>query len=76
MEPGGFALRPVPAPPRKRCCTGSPRIVGSGLSGCPGVPMTDPQAGKQPSSGTNRPVADIRATGDCLDGLLTPVTYS
>ena len=23
-EPGGFALRPVPVPPRERCCTGSP----------------------------------------------------
>ena len=27
-------------------------------------PMTDPQAGKRPSSGMNRPVPGIRATGD------------
>ncbi len=26
--------------------------------------LTDPQAGKQPSSGTNRPVPGMRATGD------------
>ena len=44
-----------------------------GYSGCPGVPMTDPQAGKQPSSGTNRPVPGMRATGDC-PGTLIPLT--
>lgn len=42
-----------------------PRIVGFGLFGVPGVPRTDPQAGKQPSSGTNCPVPGIRTTRDC-----------
>ena len=36
------------------------------------VPMTDPQAGKQPSSDTNRPVPGIPATGDC-PGTLIPL---
>ena len=49
-----------------------PRIVGSGYSRCPGVPMTDRQDGKQPSSGTNRPVPGMRATGDC-PGTLIPL---
>ncbi len=34
--------------------------------------MTDPQAGTQPSRGTNRPVPGMRATGDC-PGTLIPL---
>ena len=71
-EPGGFALRPVPVPPRERCCTGRPGSWVRGCLGYPGVLMTHPQAGKQPSSGTNRPVPSIRATGD-RPGTLIPL---
>ena len=71
-EPGGLALRPVPVPPRERCCTGSPGSWVRGYLGCTGVPMTEPQAGQQPSSGANRPVPGIRATGDC-PGTLIPL---
>ena len=38
------------------------QIVASGLFGGPGVPMTDPQAGKRPSNGANRLVPGMRAT--------------
>ena len=42
------------------------------IRGAPGVPMTDPQPDKQPSSGTNRPVPGIQAIGDC-PGTLIPL---
>ncbi len=60
-----------PVPPRERCSTGSPGSWVRGYFGSPGVPMTDPQAGKQPSSGTNRPVPGMRATGHWLDASST-----
>jgi len=37
-----------------------------------GARGTDPQAGKQPSRGTNRPAPGMRATGDC-PGTLIPL---
>ncbi len=63
MQIGDCRLRNYP--PRRGGRTGC-------HEGCPGVPMTDPQAGKQPSSGTNRPVPGMRATGDC-PGTLIPL---
>ncbi len=46
-EPGGFALRSVPVPPRERSCTGIPGSWVRAYLGYPAVPRTDPQAGKQ-----------------------------